>query len=119
MIRRPPRSTLFPYTTLFRSFCGEIESREWEECYAASHCSCGGAERTFAYAARHEADDWTTMASKARSAAVVAKIAKATANNSRCGANFSDACGPDIHWSRPRCSGNRDKFRRDKARFRL
>src|ERR1039458_7400166 len=24
MIRRPPRSTLFPYTTLFRSGCGEI-----------------------------------------------------------------------------------------------
>src|SRR5256886_8815638 len=23
MIRRPPRSTLFPYTTLFRSFSGE------------------------------------------------------------------------------------------------
>src|SRR2546422_6204248 len=23
MIRRPPRSTLFPYTTLFRSLCGE------------------------------------------------------------------------------------------------
>src|SRR5260370_22138587 len=23
MIRRPPRSTLFPYTTLFRSICGE------------------------------------------------------------------------------------------------
>src|SRR3712207_8850641 len=23
MIRRPPRSTLFPYTTLFRSKCGE------------------------------------------------------------------------------------------------
>src|SRR5256886_11126262 len=23
MIRRPPRSTLFPYTTLFRSGCGE------------------------------------------------------------------------------------------------
>src|SRR3712207_6943541 len=23
MIRRPPRSTLFPYTTLFRSVCGE------------------------------------------------------------------------------------------------
>src|SRR3712207_8177691 len=27
MIRRPPRSTLFPYTTLFRSF-GEAESLE-------------------------------------------------------------------------------------------
>src|SRR5688572_30883241 len=24
MIRRPPRSTLFPYTTLFRSFYGQI-----------------------------------------------------------------------------------------------
>src|SRR3712207_8018694 len=23
MIRRPPRSTLFPYTTLFRSFCDD------------------------------------------------------------------------------------------------
>src|SRR2546426_9645957 len=26
MIRRPPRSTLFPYTTLFRSLPGEITS---------------------------------------------------------------------------------------------
>src|SRR2546423_15487081 len=25
MIRRPPRSTLFPYTTLFRSLCDEHE----------------------------------------------------------------------------------------------
>src|SRR5256885_13097187 len=25
MIRRPPRSTLFPYTTLFRSLGGEVE----------------------------------------------------------------------------------------------
>src|SRR2546422_5444403 len=27
MIRRPPRSTLFPYTTLFRSHSGHRESR--------------------------------------------------------------------------------------------
>src|SRR2546430_11520554 len=27
MIRRPPRSTLFPYTTLFRSFTGAIQRR--------------------------------------------------------------------------------------------
>src|SRR3989442_4978191 len=26
MIRRPPRSTLFPYTTLFRSYCRVIRS---------------------------------------------------------------------------------------------
>src|SRR5256885_7166143 len=28
MIRRPPRSTLFPYTTLFRSISGMIETAE-------------------------------------------------------------------------------------------
>src|SRR5687768_17919329 len=27
MIRRPPRSTLFPYTTLFRSWCKEAWAR--------------------------------------------------------------------------------------------
>src|SRR2546430_3288667 len=27
MIRRPPRSTLFPYTTLFRSLTGVLKSR--------------------------------------------------------------------------------------------
>src|SRR2546425_8790602 len=40
MIRRPPRSTLFPYTTLFRSptfegggWCGEGENRKtWMKC---------------------------------------------------------------------------------------
>src|SRR5687767_15237855 len=28
MIRRPPRSTLFPYTTLFRSWLGPVESSQ-------------------------------------------------------------------------------------------
>src|SRR3712207_9231644 len=28
MIRRPPRSTLFPYTTLFRSGAGDVEALE-------------------------------------------------------------------------------------------
>src|SRR2546430_5134818 len=28
MIRRPPRSTLFPYTTLFRSSCTDHENRQ-------------------------------------------------------------------------------------------
>src|SRR5687767_15698765 len=27
LIRRPPRSTLFPYTTLFRSWCGAVQRR--------------------------------------------------------------------------------------------
>src|SRR3712207_7200999 len=34
MIRRPPRSTLFPYTTLFRSGCSRIC---WD---AMAPCSC-------------------------------------------------------------------------------
>src|SRR2546425_12812783 len=29
MIRRPPRSTLFPYTTLFRSLGHAVEGRWW------------------------------------------------------------------------------------------
>src|SRR5256885_6903287 len=29
MIRRPPRSTLFPYTTLFRSMLYRMEQRRW------------------------------------------------------------------------------------------
>src|SRR3712207_7159341 len=34
MIRRPPRSTLFPYTTLFRSRCthGVFEQKHYMEC---------------------------------------------------------------------------------------
>src|SRR2546425_4980198 len=40
MIRRPPRSTLFPYTTLFRSLDGIITT--WN----------AGAERLYGYAAR-------------------------------------------------------------------
>src|SRR5256885_7965836 len=34
MIRRPPRSTLFPYTTLFRSGTGEYSSEGLGECRA-------------------------------------------------------------------------------------
>src|SRR5256886_12533653 len=32
MIRRPPRSTLFPYTTLFRSWHGSLRTRVSGEC---------------------------------------------------------------------------------------
>src|SRR2546429_1515808 len=36
MIRRPPRSTLFPYTTLFRSVCGDGPLSSDERCTAGS-----------------------------------------------------------------------------------
>src|SRR3712207_8123922 len=32
MIRRPPRSTLFPYTTLFRSIQDELDKRCGDKC---------------------------------------------------------------------------------------
>src|SRR5256885_4156571 len=41
MIRRPPRSTLFPYTTLFRSFAWSYaHSRRRELAAARQHCAC-------------------------------------------------------------------------------
>src|SRR5436309_8290126 len=36
MIRRPPRSTLFPYTTLFRS-CGSGEARILDRAHGQGH----------------------------------------------------------------------------------
>src|SRR5437588_12866392 len=30
MLRRPPRSTLFPYTTLFRSYLGQVAAKQKE-----------------------------------------------------------------------------------------
>src|SRR5258708_17361670 len=37
MIRRPPRSTLFPYTTLFRSFVAPVAPAERGDMIAAYH----------------------------------------------------------------------------------
>src|SRR5258707_3494244 len=40
MIRRPPRSTLFPYTTLFRSRCSSVFS--WPGWSFTADCRAGG-----------------------------------------------------------------------------
>src|SRR2546422_6652755 len=48
MIRRPPRSTLFPYTTLFRSrrsCCGALGGRS-PQCPGARHCGDRSEEHT-------------------------------------------------------------------------
>src|SRR5258708_26015439 len=42
MIRRPPRSTLFPYTTLFRSFGGSCVGSRARKRVCASIGSCCG-----------------------------------------------------------------------------
>src|SRR5438309_2758759 len=41
MIRRPPRSTLFPYTTLFRSRHPDRRAREQQSCAWRTPCACG------------------------------------------------------------------------------
>src|SRR2546430_16758567 len=47
MIRRPPRSTLFPYTTLFRSRCqsgrGRLGGRRLQYLFAFFPCTQGSA----------------------------------------------------------------------------
>src|SRR3712207_6968784 len=48
MIRRPPRSTLFPYTTLFRSTSGSSPSMAWRP---------SGTLRTEAYPLSRRASD--------------------------------------------------------------
>src|SRR5258708_13913318 len=44
MIRRPPRSTLFPYTTLFRSAIHEVASEPVAGLGAAVGGGCSGAQ---------------------------------------------------------------------------
>src|SRR5260370_22717421 len=44
MIRRPPRSTLFPYTTLFRSDAGNAEFLRRAFVSRAGHCTFTPAE---------------------------------------------------------------------------
>src|SRR5947207_5838994 len=38
MLRRPPRSTLFPYTTLFRSASKSRRAREWLSSFPNRRC---------------------------------------------------------------------------------
>src|SRR5947209_11177037 len=50
MVRGPPRSTLFPYTTLFRSLCGSPAWRWptgcWARCSAPAWCSAWRGSRS-------------------------------------------------------------------------
>src|SRR5260370_29756205 len=40
MIRRPPRSTLFPYTTLFRSACPRVASKSACSAWSSTAVTC-------------------------------------------------------------------------------
>src|SRR2546422_6758141 len=66
MIRRPPRSTLFPYTTLFRSRIGPFTTMSGaEKCVEAdmpckfnvgSHAHCAAASRTARRSEEHTSE---------------------------------------------------------------
>src|ERR1043166_9235908 len=78
MIRRPPRSTLFPYTTLFRSLCSDKQRGTAEPVLSA------GDERGLRKPAEPSPDDgiWTQFVSHsdARLEFVVRGIVRASRN---------------------------------------
>src|SRR5258707_4259868 len=68
MIRRPPRSTLFPYTTLFRSHpLGRSLGRFDQTAFAGGHLDPGSSERGLEFAvSRGIADGGKARAKRAR-----------------------------------------------------
>src|SRR2546429_5999624 len=68
MIRRPPRSTLFPYTTLFRSTSSVIEAirrapvkrRRWQFIVVHNSGTRQGNARVFDYYHRHRSEEHTS-----------------------------------------------------------
>src|SRR2546426_8973807 len=66
MIRRPPRSTLFPYTTLFRSlgapgrFVAECVSRRHAKRVVLGEIRRGGGEDTAQIHLRHRSEEHTS-----------------------------------------------------------
>src|SRR3712207_2020611 len=81
MIRRPPRSTLFPYTTLFRSRCGVVVSAGHSDApfglaYAALDASVAGVTHLFnAMSAMHHREPGLPGAAFAHPRAVCGLIA--------------------------------------------
>src|SRR5256885_10110232 len=61
MIRRPPRSTLFPYTTLFRSVVGDFRSTFPATCFPIMPCvSADMAPRIKSACARCRSEEHTS-----------------------------------------------------------
>src|SRR5258708_31649743 len=59
MIRRPPRSTLFPYTTLFRSVLRSFDLRAGDEILVTDH-GYGAVVSAARFAARERSDRKST-----------------------------------------------------------
>src|SRR5260221_10530386 len=64
MIRRPPRSTLFPYTTLFRSMCGVTGDTELFDYFAAAQVTA----QAMAGVAQRPVTEWAAIQGQVTSA---------------------------------------------------
>src|SRR2546430_5279669 len=61
MIRRPPRSTLFPYTTLFRSMTRRPTASLWQHAPTASPaCPHGAIARAVTMAKKNRSEEHTS-----------------------------------------------------------
>src|SRR5258708_12139367 len=58
MIRRPPRSTLFPYTTLFRSLQFAVDVLKVQHVLVVGHYGCGGVAAAVDGKRRGLVDHW-------------------------------------------------------------
>src|SRR2546421_7485173 len=61
MIRRPPRSTLFPYTTLFRSFCLQPQIHFSPQLHPHLHiCDISSLTSSFAISSTSRSEEHTS-----------------------------------------------------------
>src|SRR5438309_4109958 len=60
MLRRPPRSTLFPYTTLFRSLGWDPHYQKYIAYPRPSYAASGGI-RTIGFSTSDDFIDWTPV----------------------------------------------------------
>ena len=60
MIRRPPRSTLFPYTTLFRSGLGPNASQAYSYCSSIKHWAAYSSKITISNKVTQRSEEHTS-----------------------------------------------------------
>src|SRR6266481_5976809 len=95
MIRRPPRSTLFPYTTLFRSFGAACEARSAKADSTAAHAD--SACKTASAEAAATTKTTTMEASASTEATAVETTATTEASTTAAAVSGSPCYGSERH----------------------
>src|SRR2546422_8226602 len=94
MIRRPPRSTLFPYTTLFRS--GSCAGAD-HSCAGKNACKGQGHTKTTAADCEAKGDRKSTRLNSSHGYISYAVFCLKKKNNARDRAQLSDHASTDTH----------------------